>query len=46
MGFQPTSSPGHFSLALEVGLQSRGNAPWGRGWFLANQNERTILAIL
>ena len=29
-GENVTSSPGRFSLALEVGRQ--GKAPWGRGW--------------
>ena len=31
-GENETSSPGRFSMALEVGLQSQGKEPWERGW--------------
>ena len=42
-GENVTSSPGRFSLALEVGRQ--GKAPWGRGWGKWSFNWRWLATL-
>ena len=44
-GQNATSSPGRFSLALEVGLQSQGKAPCGRSWGKWSINWRRLATL-